>query len=524
MNNKYAIQMIDINKIYGNLNANDNINLSVKEGEIHGIIGENGAGKSTLMSILFGLIEPTSGYIMINGIEKKIKNSLDAEKLGIGMVHQHFKLIDIYNAVENIILGDEPLNKFGLLNIKKANKIIKDLLEKYKFDINLKIPVSQLTVGQQQKIEIVKLLYRNSNILIFDEPTGVLTPQEITEFLNLLKYFKSNGKTIILISHKLNEIKSICDRATIIRRGKVVKVVDVKKTTITTMSSLMVGSKIKEVKNKSKVKKDSPIIFCVNNLNKKLTKDSMSLNNINFNIKKGEILAIAGVEGNGQKELVDLITGLQKHNIVKNKDANMRASIKIEEDEIINKSIKERYDLGLSHIPEDRLKYGLILDTELKNSLFLKWYNEKPFAKHGFLVDNEITNWSRELIKKFDIRGANGGEMFAKELSGGNQQKAIIARETSSSNNKIIIIVQPTRGLDVGAINNVHKEILRKKDEGVGILLISYELPEIFALADRILVISKGSISKELNPKKITYKEIGLLMGGYNNSQKRKDV
>ena len=520
----YAIEMKNITKIYGNLKANNDINLSVKEGEIHGIIGENGAGKSTLMSILFGLVVPTSGFIKINGIEKKIKNPLDAEKLGIGMVHQHFKLVDIYNAVENIVLGKEPQNKLGFLNMRKANRLIKDLLKKYKFNINLKVPVSQLSVGQQQKIEIVKILYRNSNILIFDEPTGVLTPQEIDEFLILLKYFKSLGKTIILISHKLNEIKSVCDTATIIRKGEVIKVINVQKTSITAMSSLMVGSKIVEVKNKTKLNKDAPIIFSVSNLNKKSTKDSMPLKNINFNIKEGEILAIAGVEGNGQTELIDIITGLRKHNLVKNKDTNHKTSIKIGDKEILHKSIKQRYDLGLSHIPEDRLKYGLILNSELKNSLFLKWYNEEPFAKNGFLVDKMINDWSRTLIKKFDIRGANGGETFAGEMSGGNQQKAIIARETSNAMNKIIVIAQPTRGLDVGAINNVHKEILKKKKDGIAILLISYELPEIFALADRILVISHGEISKELMPKDTTYEQIGLLMGGYKKHSSRKKV
>ena len=515
---KYEIEMNDITKIYGNLYANNKITLKVKKGEIHGIIGENGAGKSTLMSILFGLVKPTTGYILINGKEYNIQNALDAERLGIGMVHQHFKLIDIFNAVQNIILGREKRNRLGFIDYLGAKKEIKALIDKYKFNINLDVPIDQLNVGQQQKIEILKLLYRNSEILIFDEPTGVLTPQEIDEFLKLLLYFKKIGKTVILISHKLNEIKSVCDTATVIRKGKVIKEINVKKTSINKMSSLMVGTNLKTVKNNSNLKKDAKVLFEVKNIYRKATQSSMKLQNINFKIKEGEILAIAGVEGNGQTELINIITGLEQYS--KKQKMKYESSIKLDGQEILNVSIKERFEAGLSHIPEDRHKYGLILNSELKNSLFLQEYNKKPFAKNGFLVNKAINEWTKKLIKSFDIRGANNGESLASSLSGGNQQKAILAREITRKN-KVIIIAQPTRGLDVGAINNVHEAILNEKKKGKAILLISYELPEIFALADRILVISSGIISKELLPKNTSFKEIGILMGGKNTNSNK---
>lgn len=517
--NKYAIEMYDITKMYGNFTANDNITLKVKQGEIHGIIGENGAGKSTLMSILFGLVKPTSGYILINGKERKIKNALVAEKLGIGMVHQHFKLVDIYNALQNIILGREPKKFMCFIDYSKAKKQVEKLIKQYKFNININVPIDELSVGQQQKIEILKLLYRNSNILIFDEPTGVLTPQEIDEFLKLLKYFKSIGKTIILISHKLNEIKEVCDSATIIKRGKVVKVVKVKNTSIDQLSLLMVGKNINPIKNNLKINKNAKTVLSISNINRKATVNSMKLKNINFDIKEGEILAIAGIEGNGQTELINIITGLEKYN--SKKIIEDKASIKLDGEEILNISIASKYTKGLSHIPEDRQKYGLILNSELRNSMFLQEYNKPPFAKNGFLVNKEINNWTHKLIKSFDIRGSNDGDKFAGSLSGGNQQKAILAREITRKN-KAIIIAQPTRGLDVGAINNVHKAILKEKKNKKAILLISYELPEIFALADRILVISSGVISKELIPSNTTFQKIGLLMGGDGKSNKKR--
>ena len=561
-----AIEMNDITKIFGNKVANDNITLKVKKGEIHGIIGENGAGKSTLMSILFGLVEPTLGYILVDGKEKKIKNALDAEHLGIGMVHQHFKLIDIYNAIENIMLGSE-ITEHGFLSYKQARQKIQTLNDKYKFNINLGVPINSLSVGQQQKIEILKTLYRNSNILIFDEPTGVLTPQEIQEFLKLLKEFKQQGKTIILISHKLDEIKAVCDQATIIRHGKVVKVVNVKNTSIDKMSRLMIGKKIDNIKNRGKQFVKKEVIFSVRNLSREATRSSMKLSNINFDIHKGEILAIAGVEGNGQKELIDIITGLEDFNIKKHvkeyisnlklqvkrnyikekqiakknnsqlkitkskrkkinrkeidkKIMENKPSIKIDNVEILDKSIHDKYKYGMAHIPADRHKYGLILNSELKNSLFLQEYNQKPFSKNGFLQDKEINKWTNNIIKNYDVRGSNNGESLARDLSGGNQQKAIIGRELSRKN-KVVIIAQPTRGLDVGAINNVHKHILKLKEQGKGVLLISYELPEIFALADRILVISSGKISKELYPNKDSLNKIGLLMAGEKSSIKK---
>lgn len=574
--------MKNITKRFGNIVANDKIDLIVKQNTIHGILGENGAGKSTLMSILFGLYNPDEGEIFINGKLSEIKNPLDAEKVGIGMVHQHFKLVDRFDAVDNIILGAEPINKFGLVDKKKAKKEIKKLATQYNFEVNLDVPVSKLSVGQQQKIEILKTLYRKSDILIFDEPTAVLTPVEIDGFLKLLLDFKKNGKTIIIITHKLDEIKEVCDEATVIRRGKFIERFSVAKTSTKQMSTLMVGKEVEEVKNNSKAKIGRKVIE-IKNLHVK-KRGITKLDKFNLTISEGEIVAIAGVEGNGQSEIINAISGLDTHydgtieyltskkvlvnknqekknveqlkveisKLAKNKTKTKKDEAKLNDlnnklavlEEMLaspvhkNKngkefrfkyssiklkrvSIAKRYKLGISHIPEDRHLHGLVLDEKVENNLFIQQYSKKPFSYFGILNTRAIRKNAKHIIEKFDVRGANGGLAITRGLSGGNQQKAIVGRELTRDH-KFIIIAQPTRGLDVGAINQIHKYIIDEKEKGRAVLLLSYELSEVLALADRVVVINKGRITGEIDGKKANRENVGLLMTGATEAKEAK--
>lgn len=499
----YAIEMNNITKTFGNFKANDDITIKLKKGEIHAILGENGAGKSTLMSILFGLYKADKGEIKVNGQVVKINNPNEANALGIGMIHQHFKLVHNFTILENIILGKED-TKFGFLQLEKARKKIEDLCEKYNFNLNLDECISKITVGMQQKVEILKTLYYESDILIFDEPTAVLTPQEISEFMKIMKQLIAEGKSIIFITHKLNEIKAIADRCTILRKGKFINTIDVSSTTKEEMSEMMIGRKVNldiEKKPSNAYEK----VLEINNLtiNSKNNKKNI-VNNVSFDVKKGEIVCIAGIDGNGQSELVYGITGLMPIN---------KGSIILNGKDITKYNTRQKNLAGIAHIPEDRHKYGLVLDFSLQENLVLKNYFDKEFQNKGFLKFAEIRNYAKKLISKFDIRSANGEHSIARGMSGGNQQKAIIAREIDQDPN-VIIAVQPVRGLDVGSIEYIYSQFLEQRDMGKGILLVSFELEEVMNLADRILVMFEGEIIAEVNPKEVSMQELGLYMSG----------
>ncbi len=598
---KYAIEIVDIHKSFlnGKVIANDGINLNVKHNEIHAIIGENGAGKSTLMSILFGIYTQDSGTIKVNGKSVYFSSAKDASAAGLGMVHQHFKLVPTYTVYENIILGSEDVGKCGILKHKEAREKLQGLIKKYKFNVSLNSKAMNLTVGQQQKTEILKLLYRDSDILIFDEPTAVLSQDEIQQFLNMLLEFKKAGKTIIIITHKFGEIKQVADRATIIRHGKYICDFNVADKSIKEMSELMVGKKLTEVKNTSApIDPNSKTILEVKNLRirkhdlpntltfnckypevKKIRKlmdknslldrekdledikkneraivllkksfkqridyqiqeakakaeykpdSSRNIKNfsakksilynfnkefgseetindvINFKIRSGEVFAIAGVEGNGQSELALILSGLMK---------TKSAEIKLLDHDITKMSIKQRKMLGMSHIPEDRHKHGLILDLPIYMNAVSNSIDYYPFSSCGFLNFYEIKEFARALIKKYDVRGTTRGTAPARLLSGGNQQKLIIGRELTSQHD-LVILVQPTRGLDLGAIEYVHYQIMREKQKGNAVLLISYELDEILSLADTIAVMYNNTFIGMGDKHKMTRSYIGQLMAG----------
>lgn len=499
----YVVEMLNIRKEFPGIVANDNITLQLKKGEIHALLGENGAGKSTLMSVLFGMYQPDKGIIKKNGKEIKIRNLEDAYKLGIGMVHQHFKLVHKFTVLENIILGVET-TKHGFLNMEKAKKRVMELSNRYSLKVDPDALVSNITVGMQQRVEILKMLYRDNEILIFDEPTAVLTPQEIKELMKIMNDLKNEGKSILFITHKLNEIKAVADRCTILRKGKYIGTVDVANTSKEQMSEMMVGRMV----NLHIQKKQTTLgktLLDINNLSvKNKSNNKTVVKDVSFNVKAGEIVCIAGIDGNGQSELVYAITGLLKADAGK---------IFMNGKDITNSSVRERNINGLGHIPEDRHKYGLVLDYNVANNLVLKSYFMPRFQKKGFLKHDEIYKYSDELIGKFDIRSGQGSKSIVKGLSGGNQQKAIIAREIDR-NSDLLIAVQPTRGMDVGAIEYVHKKLVEERDRGKGILLVSLELDEVINLSDRILVIYEGEIVAEINSKSITAEELGLYMSG----------
>lgn len=555
---KNAIEMKNISMIFGKFKANDNIDLIVKQNEIHAIIGENGAGKSTLMSILFGLYQPTSGSITIKGQKVAIKSPLHATNLKIGMVHQHFKLVDSFTIFDNIILNDEQTN-FGFIRKKEARIKLNAIMEKYHFHVNLDKKVSQATVAEQQRTEILKILYRDSDILIFDEPSAILTPQQIDEFLKALLNLKKLGKTILIISHKLDELKRVADRGTIIRKGKVVGVVEIKNTSSDKIAELMVGRSLQKVHNLhqtvTKVQ-DNPLLIIKNLSVKKYNGKTLALKNISLNVKGGEIVAIAGIEGNGQLELINAISGLQPtengqiyfnkasvKTIQKTEEEIAALSYKIEalknqsesknEDleqlemalkqyktvahqssnkNMAHTSIKARYIHGLAHVPQDRHKYGLVLDMAIWENMVIQDYWKKSFSKWGFLKFNAIKYQTQTVIDKFDVRSAYGVDSITRYMSGGNQQKLVVGRELSKQDAHILIIAQPTRGLDVGAIDKIHQYILEARNQGKAILLVSYELDEIIDLADRVVVLNNGLKVDELPIKKVTKQKLGLLM------------
>lgn len=624
-----VIELKHISKSFPGIKANDDISLDLRKGEIHALLGENGAGKSTLMSVLFGMYEPDSGTIFVNGKEEKIKNPNDATRLGIGMVHQHFMLVGCYTALQNIILGYEPVGAFGFLKPKDVRQSLIELCQKYKFTVDLDEKVDDMPVGEQQKVEILKMLYRKNDILIFDEPTAVLTPQEIDDLMNSMRELAKEGKSILFISHKLNEIMEVADRVTVLRKGKCLGTLEVKNTDPQSLSRLMVGREVQLVVEKAEAKVGDPVLsidhLCVYNPEKK----RQVVHDVSLQVRSGEIVCIAGIEGNGQSELVYALSGLEKvqsgsivlhhmdtyrfRRLDKNgvekpvSGFNRIASDNIghtwrlfkedvkkifingsrhvvclfnkkkafvpyakkqyfspkPETEIYWKEVKERNEIlrhnrqekwkskttkgyqpnligqdwkgdqslryvdahledmtirqrsigGISHIPEDRQKYGLALDFSLKDNLVLQRYFESKFQKVGFIDERSKTAYGEELIRRYDIRSSLGTNTVVRSMSGGNQQKAIIARELDR-NTPLLIAVQPTRGLDVGAIEFIHKQIVKQRDQGSGILLVSLELEEVMNLSDRILVMFKGEIVAELDPKKTTVQEIGLYMSG----------
>lgn len=499
---EYIIEMLNITKDFPGIRANDNVTLQLKKGEIHALLGENGAGKSTLMSILFGLYRPTSGIIKVRGEEVSIKSPNDANDMLVGMVHQHFKLVHNFTVAENIILGREDTKK-GFLKMYYAIERIKELSNKYNFNLDPNALISDISVGMQQRVEILKMLYRDAEIMIFDEPTAVLTPQEIKVLMKIMKQLTKEGKSIILITHKLKEIKAVADRCSVLRKGKYIGTVDVAKTTIVEMAEMMVGRKVL-FDVKKDVQKLGETILKVDNLNMTNKHGKAVLKNVSFEVKSGEILCVAGIEGNGQTQLIEAITGL---------DSNNTGSFFINNQDISHKSIRNRTLTGIGHIPEDRHKYGLVLDYSLGENMILQSYFDSEFQKYGFLNFDAISNHTKDLIERFDIRSGRGEKTSARSMSGGNQQKAIVAREFDR-NPDLMIAVQPTRGLDVGAIEYIHKQLISVRDAKKAVLLVSLELDEVMSISDRIIVMYDGEIVANVYPKDITENDLGLYMSG----------
>ena len=505
----YIIEMLNITKRFGNINANDNVTLQLKKGEIHALLGENGAGKSTLMSILFGLYQADEGCIKMNGKEVQINNPNDANALGIGMVHQHFKLVDVFTVLDNIILGAET-TKFGFIQKKEAREKVLRVSEEYGLSVDVDAKIEDITVGMQQRVEILKMLYRDNDILIFDEPTAVLIPQEIEELLAIMKKLAASGKSILFISHKLNEILAVADRCSILRKGKYIGTVDIKDTTKEELSEMMVGRKVEFTFDRKEMPVCEEILRIENMSIKSKVKKGNVVHDVSLSVRSGEIVCIAGIDGNGQTEFIHGLTGLEKIN---------EGSIYFKGEDITKYSIRNKNLLGISHIPEDRHKHGLVLDFTLENNLVLQRYFEPRFQKHGFIKKNEVRQYAENLIDQYDVRSSEGPVTIARSMSGGNQQKAIIARELDRDP-ELLIAVQPTRGLDVGAIEYIHKKIISQRDNGKAVLLVSLELEEVMSLPDRILVMYEGEIVGELDPKTTTPNELGLYMSGSKNDRK----
>ena len=506
------IEMIGITKSFPGVVANDDVTLDVKDNEVLALLGENGAGKSTLMSVLFGSYAPDKGTIKIRGKVVNIDDPNVATALGIGMVHQHFKLVHNYTVAENIVLGYEPKNKFGMIDIKKAEKDVEVLSKLYGLEVNPRDKIEDITVGMQQRVEILKVLYRKADIIIFDEPTAVLTPQEIDELMEIIRLLKEQGKTIIIITHKLKEIKAVADRCTVLRRGKVVGTVNVAEVSETQLAEMMVGRAVK-----FEIEKNPPhfgsVKLKIENLNVKNSRGQMAVRDLSLEVRAGEILGIAGVDGNGQSELLQGITGMLPAESGK---------IFLNDVDITKYSIRKRIEAGLGHVPEDRQKHGLIGQFTVAENVALKNYYLPPYTKNGcVLVETEMVKKADSLIQAFDIRAGQGAQTLAGSMSGGNQQKAIIAREVDLGGD-VMVIAQPTRGLDVGAIEYIRRRILEERDKGRAILLISFELDEIMNLCDRIATISKGTIVGTFNEGEVTEREIGIMMAGSKDKDAEK--
>ncbi len=507
---EYVIEMNHIRKEFPGIVANDDITLQLKKGEIHALLGENGAGKSTLMSVLFGLYQPEAGEIKKDGKTVEINDPNDATALGIGMVHQHFKLVDVFTVLDNIILGAETTGKMGFLKKKEAREKVIELSERYGLKVDVDAKVEDITVGMQQRVEILKMLYRENEILIFDEPTAVLTPQEIDELMEIMRGFAREGKSILFITHKLNEIMAVSDRVTVLRKGKYIGTVNTKDTNKQELSNMMVGRPV-QLEIHKKDAEPGDVVLDVENFTvpSKLHKND-AVHNVSFKARAGEILCIAGIDGNGQTELVYGLTGLEKASAGK---------VTLCGSDISQASIRKRSKTGMAHIPEDRHKHGLVLGYTLEQNLVLQKYKEPQFENHGFIRFDEVRKYAERLIEEYDVRSGQGPITIARSMSGGNQQKAIIARELDR-NEPLIIAVQPTRGLDVGAIEHVHAQLVAERDAGKAILLVSLELDEVIGLSDRILVMYEGEIVGQLDPKKTTPEELGLYMSGAKRSGK----
>jgi ABC-type uncharacterized transport system ATPase subunit len=504
---EYVVEMLNITKEFPGIKANDDVTLQLKKQEIHALLGENGAGKSTLMSVLFGLYQPEEGTIKINGEEVKINDPNDANKYKIGMVHQHFKLVHNYSVVENIMLGVES-TKNGFLEYSVAREKILELSERYNLRIDPDALIEDISVGMQQRVEILKMLYRDAEILIFDEPTAVLTPQEIEELMHIMKGLIKEGKSIILITHKLKEIKQVADRCSVLRKGKYIGTVEVKNTSTKKMAEMMVGRPVSFEINKKEADPTDVVLEVQNITVSDHLSGKLRVNDVSFAVRKGEILCVAGIEGNGQTQLIEAITGLSKST----------GSIMLNGEDISKTSIRQRNNLGVSHIPEDRHKHGLVLDYSLEYNLVLQEYFTSKFQKFGFLNHKAIRENAEKKIIEYDIRSGQGPITSARSMSGGNQQKAIIAREVSRDTD-LIIAVQPTRGLDVGAIEFVHEQLIKMRDAGKAVLLISLELDEVMNLSDRIVVMYEGELVGEFDPQLTTETELGIYMAGSTRSE-----
>ncbi|RHH68466.1 MULTISPECIES: ABC transporter ATP-binding protein [Vagococcus] len=507
----YVIEMRDITKQFGDFKANDNINLQIRKGEIHALLGENGAGKSTLMNVLSGLLQPTSGQIYMDGQPVTIANPTDAKRLGIGMVHQHFMLVDAFTVTENIILGDEP-TKSGVLDKKKSVEDLKRISEQYGMEVNPDALISDISVGMQQRVEILKTLYRGANILIFDEPTAVLTPQEIDELIMTMKELVKEGKSIIIITHKLDEIKKVADRCTVIRRGKSIETVNVKDVSSQQLADLMVGRSV-SFKTEKEPSNPKEVILSVKDLYVKDNRGLEAIKGLDLDVRAGEVVGIAGIDGNGQTELIQAITGLKKIESGK---------VMLRDKDITNLKPRQITESNVGHVPEDRHKYGLVLDMTLSENIALQTYYHEPFSKNGVLNYNYMDSYARKLIEEYDVR-TTSEHAQAKSLSGGNQQKAIIAREMDRDP-ELLIVSQPTRGLDVGAIEYIHKRLINHRDKGNAVLVVSFELEEILNVSDRIAVIHAGQIVGIVDPKETTENELGLLMAGYTLEEARREL
>lgn len=501
MAHENVIEMREITKVFGEFVANDKINLQLRKGEIHALLGENGAGKSTLMNMLAGLLEPTSGEIFVNEKSEKLDSPSRAAALGIGMVHQHFMLVEAFTVAENIILGSEITNK-GVLDLKKANADILELSERYGLAVDPTAKVEDISVGAQQRVEILKTLYRGAEILIFDEPTAVLTPAEILELMDIMKTLVKEGKSIILITHKLDEIRAVADRVTVIRRGKSIETVSIEGVSNKDLAEMMVGRSVSFVTEKEEAK-PKDVVLQISDLIVNENRGVPAVKELSLDVHAGEIVGVAGIDGNGQSELIQAITGLRK---VKS------GSIKIKGREVVGLSPRKITEMQVSHVPEDRHRDGLVLEMMLSENIALQTYYKEPLSNKGVLNYNQINSYARKLMEEFDVRAAS--ELVpAGALSGGNQQKAIIAREVDR-NPDLLIVSQPTRGLDVGAIEYIHKRLISERDKGKAVLVVSFELDEILNLSDRIAVIHDGKIQGIVKPSETNKQELGILMAG----------
>ena len=511
MAHENVIEMREITKVFGEFVANDKINLELRKGEIHALLGENGAGKSTLMNMLAGLLEPTSGEIVVNGQVVKLDSPSKAASLGIGMVHQHFMLVEAFTVAENIILGSE-LTKNGVLDIARATREINELSERYGLAVDPSAKVADISVGAQQRVEILKTLYRGADILIFDEPTAVLTPSEIDELMAIMKNLVKEGKSIILITHKLDEIRAVSDRVTVIRRGKSIETVEIAGATNADLAEMMVGRSV-SFKTEKQAAQPKEVILSIKDLVVNENRGVPAVKNLSLDVRAGEIVGIAGIDGNGQSELIQAITGLRKIE---------SGSVELKGQSIVGLRPRQITEMSVGHVPEDRHRDGLVLEMMISENIALQTYYKEPHSKKGILNYSNIIGYAKQLMQEFDVRAAS--EIVpAAALSGGNQQKAIIAREVDR-NPDLLIVSQPTRGLDVGAIEYIHKRLIQERDNGKAVLVVSFELDEILNVSDRIAVIHDGKIQGIVTPETTNKQELGVLMAGGELEKEKSDV